>query len=886
MTGRLRGWLTSWRLPLRLARRGATRARGRSILVLVMIALPVLGVTAADVVLSTQDVDSAESLDRRLGAASAEVTAMRVGGVVQAPDPDEFSTWTDEADEVATARQVSEVLGGARLVPHRSGAVDVTTDKGVDDVETTEVDLRDPVALGLADLSEGRLPAARGEVVVNAELAAKGYGVGDRLDLRDEDLPDPVVVGLAESPTVRDRPVAMGPVGVFGPPPDAWVKETRSWLVAGGAVTWAEVRALNALGATVLSRAVVLDPPPLPPEAEEWVGSSDDAFIAVVVLVVVMALIEVVLLAGPAFAVGARKQSRNLALLAATGGTPRQARRIVLAGALVLGSVASLLGVGLGIVAGGLLMPLLQRWSSSWFGPFDVPWLHLVGIAAFGLVSAVSAALVPAWIASRQDVVAVLAGRRGDRRPSLRSPLLGVLLLGAGVALATYGAVGRGSGAYLIAASAIVAVLGMILLVPVVLVGLARVSGRLPLVLRYAVRDATRHRTRTVPAVAAVAATVAGVVALGIATQSDEAQNRASYVPMLAAGAATLTWYGEDVRWDAARAILEREVPDAEVVEVRGADPAGGFLDIGTKTVAGRRLLDSYGSAVGSDVLVGDEASNLLIDVPDRAVVAEVLADGGAVAFSNRGVEGRQEVGLVVRPYDDEGRRAGRGIRSRLVAEVVPVGPTYSGPQLLLSRAAAGEAGIDVAPVSLGVTGTDITTEQEEAVSESLAAFTQDAGFTVERGYQSDDETAIIQAVLAGLGAVLMLGGTLTATFLALSDARPDLATLAAVGAAPRTRRGVAAAYALVVGFVGAALGAAVGFVPGIAISYPLTSIPGDTCIVEGSGGCVADGTGSGPFLDVPWLMIGGLVLLLPLLTALVVGLTARSRLPLVARMD
>jgi hypothetical protein len=61
----------------------------------------------------------------------------------------------------------------------------------------------------------------------------------------------------------------------------------------------------------------------------------------------------------------------------------------------------------------------------------------------------------------------------------------------------------------------------------------------------------------------------------------------------------------------------------------------------------------------------------------------------------------------------------------------------------------------------------------------------------------------VAQLVLAGLGAVLMLGGTLTATFLAVADARPDLATLSAVGSAPRTRRAVAASYALVVGLVG-----------------------------------------------------------------------------------
>jgi putative ABC transport system permease protein len=122
-----------------------------------------------------------------------------------------------------------------------------------------------------------------------------------------------------------------------------------------------------------------------------------------------------------------------------------------------------------------------------------------------------------------------------------------------------------------------------------------------------------------------------------------------------------------------------------------------------------------------------------------------------------------------------------------------------------------------------------------------------------------------------------MLGGTLTATFLALSDARPDLATLAAVGAAPRTRRAVAASYAVVVGLVGSVLGAVVGFVPGIAVTYPLTG--------QGWAHDI-DPTLPSHYLDVPWLLIGTLVLGLPLLTAAIVGLTARSRLPLVARLD
>ena len=89
------------------------------------------------------------------------------------------------------------------------------------------------------------------------------------------------------------------------------------------------------------------------------------------------------------------------------------------------------------------------------------------------------------------------------------------------------------------------------------------------------------------------------------------------------------------------------------------------------------------------------------------------------------------------------------------------------------------------------------------------------------------------------------------------------MATLSAVGASPRTRRGVAAAYAVAVGLVGAALGAAVGFIPGIAISYPLTRS--------------FSPVGPSHVLDIPWAFIALLVIGLPLLTALVVGLLARS---------
>jgi putative ABC transport system permease protein len=56
---------------LRIARRDARRARGRSLLVVAMIALPVLGVTAVDVVARTYELSPEQRAPREFGRADA-----------------------------------------------------------------------------------------------------------------------------------------------------------------------------------------------------------------------------------------------------------------------------------------------------------------------------------------------------------------------------------------------------------------------------------------------------------------------------------------------------------------------------------------------------------------------------------------------------------------------------------------------------------------------------------------------------------------------------------------------------------------------------------------------------------------------------------------------
>ena len=438
----------------------------------------------------------------------------------------------------------------------------------------------------------------------------------------------------------------------------------------------------------------------------------------------------------------------------------------------------------------------------------------------------------------------MLAGRRGDRSPRASTPVLGLVLLGAGIA----GSVVRrrhlrdsGNGAYWIGASAVVSVLGMILVVPVVVVAVGAARGRLPLLLRYAARDAARHRTRTVPAVAAVAATVAGVVALGIANASDE---RAERDDLHAAGAdgrrrhrlepgraARRGGAGPGAGLGGSRPPCATAAPDVghrracagpyEASDRRLGQPRSSSAPAS----ADRHLQRPPTAAPGRRWSSHDASVPAWLDEATTATVDAALAAGRAVVFTEAvevatSVTVRRRRGATA---DDPGRRPTTSPRCR-PRSCTGAGTGCPGPGRSCRRRVADELGIEVSTASAaphrrpGSGGRDRASPRRCGHRGRRLRLRRARLPAPRRGSSSSCSSSF------ALGGVLMLGGTLTATFLALSDARPDLATLSAVGAAPRTRRRIAAAYALVVGFVGAILGAGVGFIPGVAISRPLTS--------------------------------------------------------------
>jgi putative ABC transport system permease protein len=306
-------------------------------------------------------------------------------------------------------------------------------------------------------------------------------------------------------------------------------------------------------------------------------------------------------------------------------------------------------------------------------------------------------------------------------------------------------------------------------------------------------------------------------------------------------------------------------------------------MDIQPADSGASRIAMATTNSLGAYVLVGPAALDTLavpMTVGQRAKALRTLADGGVVMLlpTDPGVSQATVVKLHAVDRSSDPKPVARWTVPAMV--LTPRGTTM--PALaIVSEQVTRHAQLPPAVTSLIVDRVTINQHVEDDLSAAMSSVSKTSTVYVERGFQ-DDSTRIILLLLGSVGALLVLGGTLTATFLALSDARPDFATMSAVGAGPRTRRLVAAAYAGTIGLVGAVLGAAVGFVPGIAVTFPLTS---SSWIPKGAAG--TDGTVlPDHFVDVPWLLVTGLVLVLPLVTAGIVGLTARSRLPMISRLS
>ncbi len=904
MTGQLppdvvrRGRSGGWAPALRIARRELLRAKGRTLLVLLMVLLPLTAVVGLDTLLRTAELSAEETLPRELGTAQARVDP-QYGAVQQSPDLSRSGSVGGDREVVLTPSQVAAVLDPAAVVvPVRTTGGEVparTPDGRTARVALVGVDLRDAALRGPYTLLRGRAPATADEVAVTPQVERFGFPAGSSVLL-------PGGVRRTVVGTVL-YPLSYGAVrAVVGLPEAVGLASARPgrFYVAGAAVSWDDVLQLNALGAAVLSRSVVLDPPPgdQVPDVPGYDGQ-DATTAAVVALIAVIAVLEVVLLAGPAFAVGARRQRRALALMAAGGAEPRHVRRVVLAQGVLVGGTAAVLAVVLGVGGAALARGPLTRFAGAGWGPFQVSVRDVALLCLLGAGTALLAALAPAVLAARQPVVAALQGRRTTSGRPWRLSALGGVLLVLGV-LACYRSVSRQivDTEFWVAVSAVPTVLGAAALAPALLHLTGRAAGRLPLALRFAVRDADRQRGRTAPAVAAVTGVVAGVVALATAAGSDASSYRTTARPGPLAASAVVQVYGPGADYPALAAAARRALPGERTLVVQGValpssgttsrqvlvcrpgDPAGaacpGFSPDGTGSGTG---------VLGSSAVVGASGLDVVLPglSPADADAARAALQAGRALVPGAPAGARVEVRLVDQRYDPaSGRDTSLLVRSTtLVAEPLPLRAGRSPVAVVLPDAAAPALG-GSAPVSLVVGGT-VDDGERRRLEAALQRVDTGATVYVEQTDGSRDDERLVVLLLFLAAGFLVLAGSLAATSLALTEARPDLATMGQVGARPRTRRLVAAAYAFVLALVGAALGCAAGLVPGVAGAVAITR-DGSYAATPGQAVLYSDAPTALSRVDVPWLLLLGLLVVLPLLTAAVAGLSVRSALPGVGR--
>ena len=255
----------------------------------------------------------------------------------------------DERDKPGTeAELLAKLPAGSTLLPLRRGAATLRTVDGIGQPNAVMVDATSPLTRGYVEVLSGRAPTAAGEVALTKQAMERvGAGIGGTVTNAVSGRTY-TVVGEVEFPSLLDQVVLFAPNPE--PNPDGFSFNEFSWLAQTPApITWDEVLRLNQSGIVVASRAVYENPPP--DDQVPWLSGPDQIpteELAILVLIAGLALLEIVLLAGPAFAVSARRRQRQLALVAANGGTPAHVRRIVLADGVVLG----LVGAGVGIVVG------------------------------------------------------------------------------------------------------------------------------------------------------------------------------------------------------------------------------------------------------------------------------------------------------------------------------------------------------------------------------------------------------------------------------------------------------------------------------------------------------------------------------------------------------
>ncbi len=857
----------SWRFAARLARREVQRRPGRTLLVVLLVAVPVLAMTIASVLFRTNDETHADRFAREFG--TADLVA--------------------RSDVEVSALAAALPAGSRTTIVTEWSWTGIRADNGRRAVATiVDLDPADELVSGVLELTRGRLPGV-GEVVISSDLADRlGLGIGDRLRARDFGV-DAEVVGFARLARDFRIPIVLGPsldlfsggIGVsesllIALPPDADVAAVRADLVAGASPSGVAPSVLDGESGYY----TVGDP------ADRW-RAVLFGWIAGALFLAVLGIIV-----AAAFSVSARRQLVTVGVMSANGADPSAVRRVLALQGAWSGAAGAVLGVTTGLVGLLLAKGFVESVIAHRLGGYRFSGSDLAAIGITGIAAATLAAFVPARAISQMPTLAALGGRRPLGRVPRRLVPVGLAIFTLGVILLTLVAAavsggGQADGEEFFALVGILGGVGVLVgaccASPLAVGLLGPVGERIGGIGRLAARSLARGRTRSAAVVSAIAVAGAAAVALsaGFASQARqyELEQRAAPISVEGSdGAATNPPPGNvtvfpvqnyfapvgQVGTISPPPALDRQVIDdltAVLPELTWSPLRTAFYQPDPSALSEGEFLDPQipvGNSALLDLLGFTEA--------DRAELERV----GAMWLWPQS----DPTELTLQTIDGPVAMRAAGPSSNTLSSSVPI--PVSGPGIVITEAKAESLGFEIIETSaVGILPGSMTLDQQERLQDAfpstflpvLGGTAADSSWATTVNWSWVDpgpglSPARLQLIVAVVAVVFVLLVVAIGLALAATESKDERDVLLAVGARPGSLRRVAAVKGAYLALAGAVISVPTGLVPFWAVWRAAATMYVYVPTTEGFEQAAAP-------VAVPWLTISALVLAIPLIAAL-----------------
>ncbi len=776
---------------------------------MLLVAVPVMGMTVVTVFVRTNKDSAAEAFAREFGSADLA----REGQAPASTTPVTFPVGT----RILTGRVSAFDIG--------LQAADGTTRLGL----VSDLDLNDPIAHGIVSLRSGRFPSRAGEALLSPKLAqAFHVKVGDTLRLSAPNWTEKIV-GIG----VRATDWNDGLLAVRG-------SELSSGLQgSANSITLVDLPGHP-------SDAALLAYPPSYTSRAQFARDQPQTTVNWILVAGIVALAIVGIVISGAFAVGARRQLVTLGQLSANGADERLLRLTLSLEGLLSGVIGSVLGFAAGVVFLVLMRGHFENWLHHDPGPYIWKLRDTIAILVTGVIAATVAAYIPARSAAHVPVLTALAGRRPLGTLPKRLVPIGAALFGCGVFVLVL--VATASGNRQSNALAAGAVFGGLLVLAgaccassVVVAALGGAASSTRGAMRVAIRSVVRSRARSAAVVMALAAVNAGAIAITTALDSHTgtkgrdvsfmpddtiivesgalafgippvAGEPTGFTPIPASVSATLHKVLPHARWSTRRVVIVRDpAADGSGVPL----PLGGGKPFGGSKIAvrSRRVVD--GGIVPPFVTIADPAALQMLGLSRRDAAA--LQQAGAIAIQGPQDANGHPLPTVSLIVDTSPLQT---VDAAVAQDSVRGVGTGGGFYMTEAKARA----LDLPIVDGGaiVTNPKPFDESQKASLDVLSRTITDAGpngvATTSIAWSGTGGPGISISEVRNIviGIVVLIALIVLAMSLALSAAetRDERDILVSLGARPSTMRAVSAWKAALLSAAGALVAVPTGFIP------------------------------------------------------------------------